>query len=185
MSGSYWVEPLSWDQADGVALANSTTPGSILSPTAKYTLAANYFNWIGKKLRLRLAGRISVIVTTPGTLLLDFRLGSVVAFTGGAMALNVVAKTNVTWEAEIELEARTVGNVTTATLLGIGRFTSEAVVGSAAGVASTIMLPASAPVAGTGFDSTAAQQIDVFGTWSIANAGNSILTHQTTLEALN
>lgn len=187
MSANTWVELIGFDVGDGTALTASTTPTSILSASSKFTLPANFFNFIGKKLRVRAAGRISTVVTTPGTLTLDFRLGSVVVFTSGAMALNVVAKTNVTWIYEAELECRAVGASTSAALLGIGKWQSEAVIGSplpSAGGSGMLLLPASAPANGTGFDSTAAQQVDMFGTWSISNA-NSIQVHQFSLEALN
>jgi hypothetical protein len=68
--------------------------------------------------------------------------------------------------------------------MGIGRFTSESVVGSAAGTALTTMLPATAPVVGTGFDSTVTNVVDLFGTWSLSNA-NSIQVHKFTLTSLN
>src|SRR3954464_1541789 len=109
MSKNTWVELLSFSTADGTALGNSTTATSILPAAAKYTLGANFFDYIGKKLRIRAAGRVSNIATTPGTLTLDVRLGSVVVFNGGAMALNTTIKTNVTWTFEAELEARALG----------------------------------------------------------------------------
>jgi hypothetical protein len=69
-----------------------------------------------------------------------------------------------------------------------GIWSSEAVIGSAlpsVGGAGAHMLPIStAPAVGTGFDSTASQAVNLFGTWSLNNA-NSILTHQFTLESLN
>lgn len=188
MSNNTWVELIGFDVADGTALNTSTTPTSLLPASAKFTLPANFFNYAGKKLRVRAAGRISNIVTTPGTLTLDFRLGSVVAFNGGAMALNIVAKTNVSWIFEAELEARAIGSGTSAALLGIGKWLSESVIGSplpSAGGSGLLLLPASAPANGTGFDSTAAQQIDLFATWSISNAANSIQVHQFSLESLN
>ena len=184
MSLTTWQETLVTGQVDGTALGNSTTATSIIPAAAKYTLPANFFS-IGKRLRLTISGRISNIVTTPGTLTLDVRLGPVVAFNGGAVSLNTTAKTNVTFEAVIDLTCRAIGNGTSANLIGSGRLTSESVVGAAAGTTLTAMLPASAPAAGTGFDSTAAQTVDVFGTWSIANAGNTITVHEYTLEALN
>lgn len=188
MSNNTWVELVSFDVANGTALSNSSTPTSILSPSSKFTLPANFFNYVGKKLRVRAAGQVSNIVTTPGTLALDFRLGSVVAFFGGNMQLNAVAKTNVSWVFEAELTARALGSGTSAALLGVGKWTSESVVGSAlpaAGGAGTLMCPASAPANGTGFDSTAAQQIDFFATFSVANSGNAITCMQFSLEALN
>lgn len=184
MSLQTWGETLIGAQVDGTALGNSTTATSILPPAAKFTLPANFFS-IGKVLRLNAWGRISNIVTTPGTLTLDVRFGSTVVFNGGAMALNTTAKTNVAWRMVAQLTCRSIGASTTATMLGMGDWCSESVVGSPAGVANDIMMPASAPAAGTGFDSTAAQVVDLFATWSIANAGNTLQLHQYTLEAMN
>lgn len=184
MSLQTWGETLTSAQVDGTALGNSTTRTSILPPAARFTLPANFFA-IGKVLRLNAWGRVSNIVTTPGTLLLDVAFGSTVVFSGGAMALNTTAKTNVSWRMIAMLTCRSIGNGTVATMLGLGDWCSESAVGSAAGVANDIMMPASAPAVGTGFDSTVANVVDVFGTWSIANAGNTIQLHEYSLEAMN
>ena len=175
-------------QVDGTALTNSTTPTSILPGQSKFTLAANYIQTIGTDIEFRAAGRISTVVTTPGTLTFDLKFGSVIVATSGALALNVVAKVNVTWELVWRLTARAVGGSTTATLMHTGRWASEAVIGSplpSVGGSGILLIPASAPAVGTGFDSTAAQQVDLFATWSVANASNSILVHQAMLESLN
>lgn len=186
MSIQSWQETLVSAQVDGTALTASTTPTSILPGAAKLTLPANYF-LIGRVLRVKATGRVSNIVTTPGTLTLDIRFGAVIVANGGAMALNVVAKTNVTWWLEWILTCRAIGGTTTANMMHTGQWVSEAVVGSplpTAGGSGALNLPASAPAVGTGFDSTAAQTVDMFGTWSLNNA-NSIQVHQYTLEAMN
>ena len=182
-----WKQALVTATGDGSALANTTTATSILATQAKLTLPANYFVYPGQKLRIKAGGRISNIVTTPGTLTLDVRLNAtpIIVFTGGAIPLNTTAKTNVTWEAEIELVCRAIGGGTSAQILGIGKFVSESVSGAAAGVAAACMLPATAPAVGTGFDSTAANLVDLYATWSIANAGNSITLHTFELEVSN
>jgi hypothetical protein len=180
-----WMEQLVVQQVDGTALTNTTTATSIIAPAAKRMLPANYCDYIGRRLLVKARGRISNIVTTPGTLTLDVRFGSIVVFNGGAIALNTTAKTNVSWELEVELVVRSIGATAAATLFGVGSFCSESVVGAAAGVANTAMLPASAPAVGTGFDSTVTNIVDLFGTWSIANAGNSIQTHHFSIDALN
>lgn len=188
MSKQAWNETLITAQTDGAALASSNTPTSIIPASAVFTLPANFFDVIGKKLRIRIGGRISNIITTPGTLTLDVRLGSVVAFNGGAMGLNIVAKTNVTWFAEFDLICRSIGASTSATLMGIGRFLSESVVGApvpAVGGSGILLLPALAPAVGTGFDSTVANAVNVFGTWSVNNSGNSIQVHDYELIAVN
>lgn len=173
---------------DGAALTNSTTATSLLPVIAKPTLPANYL-FAGKMFRVRATGRISTVVTTPGTLTIDFRLGSVNVFSSGAMALNIVAQTNTPWIYDAIMTVRAVGATTTANILGQGLWTSHAVIGASAigttGAASQIMPYNTAPAVGTGFDSTAAQLVDLFGTWSVANAANSITCHQFIVEDLN
>lgn len=185
MSLQTWQETLVTAQVDGTALNTSTTATSIIPAAAKFTLPANFFA-IGKMLRVSARGRISNIVTTPGTLTLDVRFGTTtVVFNGGAVSLNTTAKTNVTWSFEALLTCRAIGASTSANLMGIGTLTSESVVGAAAGTALTALLPASAPAVGTGFDSTAAQAIDLYATFSISNASNSIQVHEYAVESLN
>jgi hypothetical protein len=70
-------------------------------------------------------------------------------------------------------------------LMGIGTFQSEACLGSIASVATTTMLPLTAPAVGTGFDSTVMNVVDLFATWGTSSASNSIQTHMYSLESLN
>jgi hypothetical protein len=172
---------------DGTALSNSTSATSILPASRKITLPTYFFDRVGKRLRVRAAGRISTVVTTPGTLTLDVRLGSVIVFTSGAMTLNTTAQTNAGWIYEADLVCRAIGSGTSANLLGQGRFTSHSVIGSpapTAGGSGVHVLPYNtAPSAGTGFDSTSSQQIEFYATWSVANASNSITLHQFSVES--
>ena len=92
MPGVSWLQTLNNSPIDGTALANSTVATSLLPPIAKPTLPANYFTSAGKLFKLRASGRISTVVTTPGTLTLDVRFGSVVVFNGGAMTLTLSPK---------------------------------------------------------------------------------------------
>lgn len=187
MSKQTWVETLITAQIDGTALASSTSATSILPPAAIYTLPANYFE-IGRAIRIKAHGRISNIVTTPGTLTLDVRFGAVIVANGGTMALNTTAKTNVPWMLEWTLTCRSIGASTSATMMHQGRWTSESVIGSAlpsAGGAGTHLLPNATPAVGTGFASTSSQTVDLFAKWSVSDSGNSIQLHGYTLEALN
>lgn len=165
--------------AAGTALTASTTETSLLVGLEgeKGTVPAKYFERIGKGLRLRATGRMSNVVTTPGTLNLYLRFGAIDVWDSGAMALNIVAKTSVPWVLELELFARAIGQTTVANLMGIGIFASESVVGSpvpTAGGAGEHILPFNtAPVVGAGFDSTVPQLVDFMAKWSISNA-NSI-----------
>lgn len=187
MSLQTWHETLIVALSDGAALANSVVATSLLPAHAKARLPANYLQ-VGRRLRVRAHGRISNIVTTPGTLTLDVRLGAVIAANGGAMALNIVAKTNVPWWFEMDLTCRSIGSGSSATLFPQGLWCSESVIGSplpSVGGVGSHMLPNAAPAVGTGFDSTVENIVDFFGTWSVANAGNSIQVHGYSLESLN
>lgn len=186
MPSQLWKAALATAQVDGPALTASTTPTSLLPAHAKITLPSGYFDTAGKKLKIKASGRISNIVTTPGTLTLDIRFNAtpIIVFNGGAIPLNIVAKTNVLWELEIDLVCRTIGSGTAATMFGTGKFLSESVISAVAGTMNVCGLPASAPAVGTGFDSTAANLVDLFGTWSLNNA-NSIMLHHYELESSN
>jgi hypothetical protein len=175
-------------QGDGPALATSTTETSILLGQAKYTLPAGFIDHAEQTLRIRAMGRISNIVTTPGTLTFRMKFGTVAVATSGALALNVAAKTNVTWILDWDLTARTVGDGTLATFMFSGQWQSESVIGSpaaGAGGAGSHIFPASAPAVGTGYNSTVTNVIDLTAQWSVSNAGNSIQTHSYKLESLN
>lgn len=165
-----WNGTLITQQAAGTALTNTTTATSLLNGQAKFTLPAQFLDTIGSKLRVRASGRISTAASTPGTLTLDIRFGSVVVFNGGASGTLATSATNLTWKFEADLYALTVGSSTTATMYGSGILTSAAL----SATTPILLLPASAPGAGTGFDSTAASVVDFFATWSVANASNSI-----------
>lgn len=170
---------------DGPALASSSSEASILHPTAKPTLLKGFFDRIGKRIFLRAAGRISTVVTTPGTLTFRAKFGSIVLLNGGAINLNVVAQTNASWELIMELVVRALGDSTNALILGTGRFTSRAIVGApaaASGGIESIMLPDTAPAVGSGFDSTAEQTLDLTAQFSVSSASNSIQVHQSSVE---
>lgn len=185
MSSQYWQELLAVGLVDGSALASSTSATSILPSAAKIALNAGFFDRPGKALRATVHGRISTLNPTPGTLTLDMRLGAVIAANSGALTVNTTAaKTNVAWMAELIATCRAVGSSTSANLMFQWKVTSEAFAAASTGVG-VLFGPASAPAVGTGFDSTAAQTVDIFGTWSVSSASNSIQVHQYLLEALN
>lgn len=188
MSHQSWQETLVSAFSDGTPVT-ATAEASLLPGQAKYTIPSNFLDFAGKKLRIRAAGRISNIITTPGTLTLRFKLGptsTIIAAASSAMQLNAVAKTNVSWVLDWAFDLRAVGSGTTANLMHTGIWQSESVVGSplpAAGGAGQLMIPASAPAVGTGFDSTVANVADLTAQFSLT--GNSIQLHQYALEAMN
>lgn len=168
---------------DGTAVANTTTASRLMSAVRKIaTLPAGYFDRVGRMLAFEFSGRISTVVTTPGTLTLALRLGSIDVFSSGAMSLNTTAQTNVHWSLKGELVARAIGDSTSTTLFPKGcEFRSHAVIGSpapTAGGAGVHLLPYNAaPAVGSGFDNSVSQLIDLYATWSVANAANSLQLH--------
>lgn len=166
---------------DGTALANSTTPTNILPSSRAPIIPANYFDRVGKPARVGFRGRISTVVTTPGTLTLELMFGSIAVASSGALALNTTAQTNVGWHLDWDLVLASIGSGTAATLKQQGLFRSHAVIGSAApsaGGAGCHLLPFNtAPAVGSGFDATAAQTVGLRATWSVASASNSLQLH--------
>jgi len=176
---------------DGSALASSTTQTSLLPSSRKgFAFPTDYFDRIGRAIAFSFSGRISTVVTTPGTLTLALRLGSTDIFSSGAMTLNTTAQTNVNWTLEGELICRAIGNSTTTTFFPKGcKFSSHAVIGSpapTAGGGGVHMLPYNAaPAVGTGVDNSVAQLFDLTGQWSVSNASNSITLHAGSIDVFS
>lgn len=152
-------------------------------PATKPTLPANFFENLGQVVWIKAHGAISCAVTTPGTGRFDVRLGGTVIFDTLAMNLNIVAKTNVPFELEIMLTLRAVGSA--GNLMGVGRFSSEAVIASplpSVGGSGVFILPQSAaPAVGGNFDTQVAQQLDCFFTQTVATG--SMTLHQFVVES--
>lgn len=164
---------------DGATLANSSAATSLLHAGVKKPMPAGFFAWIGQGFRVRGSGRISTLITTPGTLQLDLKFGSVIIASTGAMVLSTTAKTTVPMDFDLEGTVRALGGGTAANLMMAGRITSEALgATTVTGEQKTEPFPSGTPAVSTGFDDTAAASFDLVGTWSVANAANSITIHQ-------
>lgn len=190
MPSQGWQQTLVVQQSDGTAITNSTTEAVITATHAVYTLPANYFDVIGKAIRIRASGRISNVVTTPGTLTLRVRFGGtgitgIIVAASSAMPLNTTVKTNVTWVLDWDLTCRSIGATTAATFMHTGMWTSESAVGANAGAAAAIGIPQSAPAVGTGFDSTVANQVYLTAQFSVSTATTSLQCHGFQLESVN
>lgn len=163
-------------QVDGTALT-AAAAASAIPAAAKFTLPTNFFDVIGKKLIITASGKVSTVITTPGTFQFDVKFGATVVFTGGAILPDTVAAhTNVGWMLEIDLTCRAIG--TSANLIGIAKFTCEDLLGVPAtapkGVLSAILPWNTAPVVGSNFDSTATQQIDFFFTQVVTSGSITV-----------
>lgn len=188
-SGQFWVEQLVSAQGDGSSLSNSTTATTIIPAPAKITLPNNFWQYVGKTMRIFASGRLSNIVTTPGTLTLDVRLGGTVVLNGGAMQMSTTAHTTLPWVWEAWLTCRAIGG--TGNFMGQARmtgqpisFTNNADLSTSNSIGATLA-PNTTPAVGNNVDTTTALSLDLFAAFSIANAGNLIQLHQYTVEVLN
>ena len=99
---------------DGTALTAAARASMLQGAGGKqglWTMRPNELN-IGDMLEIYAAGRISCVVTTPGTARFDLSagVGGTAFFDTNAMPLNIVAKTTVAWELLVRGCVRTIGN---------------------------------------------------------------------------
>lgn len=189
MSAQSWIETLITQQAAGTLFNTYTTAKTVLNPQALWTMPANYL-YPGRTLRLTVTGAVSNIVTTPGTMNFQVKVGSVAAFDTGNIQLNATAHTTIPFWLDILLTCRAVGNGTNANLIGLAQlvgkmFTLTAGQTDDAQGHMPIICPVGAPAVGTGFDSTIANVIDFWVGFSINNAGNGVQIHQYALQSMN
>lgn len=179
------VQVIASAYTDGATLTAAATT-SCLPTYSLTTLPAGYWQ-IGRIWRITAAGRISCVVTTPGTARWDLRVGGVTVFDTLAIPLNIVAKTSVPFWMEILLTCRSVGSGTSATLMGQGYWLSEAALNVAVpstgpGPGGNTLPYNTAPVVGTGFDSTAANALDFRFTQTVATG--SMTLHSFAIEQM-
>lgn len=172
---------------DGPTLTAAARASCI--PTAsRWALPSGFFS-IGRAIRIQMGGRISCVVTTPGTARLDICLGAAgttIVFDTLALNLNIVAKTTVPWIFECVLACRAVGAGTATTFFPLAWFASEAVVGSplpAVGGNGFLNVPVGTPAVGAGCDNTATQILDVFFTQTAATG--SFTVHSYRVDVIN
>jgi hypothetical protein len=179
------VQVIASSYTDGPTLTGAAAASCV--PTyVPTTLPAGYWQ-IGRVWRLTMSGRISCVVTTPGTARWDLRLGGVVAWDSLAIPLNIVAKTNVPWFLEVILTCRAVGSGTSANVIGQGYWLSEAglnvaIPSTGPGPGGNTLPYNTAPAVGTGFNSQSALTLDCFFTQTVATG--SMTVHQFLIEQL-
>jgi hypothetical protein len=188
MSLQTWQETIVLGATDGPTLTAAARASCI--PTANRIVLPNNFFYIGRAIRIKLGGRISCAVTTPGTARFDIDMGAAgttIVFDTLALNLNVVAKTTVPWIFEVTLVCRAVGTGTTTTFFPLdGRFVSEAVVGAplpTVGGNGYLNVPVGTPAVGGGMDNTVASALDVFFTQTVATG--SLTVHNYQVDVLN
>src|SRR6266850_3186068 len=124
MSLQSYNETLITQPDAGTLLTTFTTAATAINPDALWTMPPNWAR-IGRKLRVKVQGAISNLVTTPGLMNFQVKIGSVAAFDSGNIQLNATAHTTIPFWADILLTCRAIGSSTSANLMGQGIFTGK------------------------------------------------------------
>lgn len=158
-NGSFFMDTRAPFVTTAPAAVTLAATAKALYTTSQFpTLGGNYFNYAGKKLRIRMAGQVTTGLT-PGNGSFNVYYGSgadaagVLLMTGTPVAM-LASQTNLTWITELVVTCRSVGSV--GTLFCTGRALFNPLV-----VANAMLLPASAPVVSGACDLTAANIISV------------------------
>src|SRR6185312_817120 len=147
--------------SDLATVTLSTTDKALYSASAFPVLGGQYWARPGKKLHIRLFGKITT-GTTPGNLTFDIYYGSGADATGTILASSAAfaltaSQTNLSWTAEIWVRCITTGSA--GSLYCVGEFGAN--VGVVASTLQPVMIPASAAAASASVDLTAANIISV------------------------
>jgi hypothetical protein len=141
------------------------------------TLPPGFFHREGI-LEVKFCAGISNRVTGPDTFTIQVMVGTVIAFTTGAITLTTTAHTTIPLWAEIILTCEKEGSGTLCQLRGQARLTGQMIQqGGTAGADSTTLTntalyPNTASALGTGFDGTVANGLDLWVAQSFSGAGN-------------
>ena len=169
---------------DVAAVTLAATYKALYPAAAFPVLGAGYFARPGKKLRIRVFGRMTT-AATPGNLELAVLYGTGADNNGvnicasAAVAL-VASGTNLSWEAEFFVHCRSIG--ATGTLFGTG--SAKFPVGLILSTAQPILIPASAPAVSGACDLTSALILSVQARRSGSTA-ETMQVHDLEVTALN
>lgn len=170
--------------SDQAAVTLATTAKALYTPSAFPVLGGQYFARPGKKLKIKLFGRMTT-GATPGNGSFNVYYGTgadangVVLMTGTPVAL-VAAGTNLSWEAEVTVTCRSIGSAGTLFCTGKAKFN----IGLMGTAIQPILLPASAPAVSGACDLTASLIISVQFLRSGSTA-ETMQVHELEVTALN
>lgn len=173
------------EPAIGADIAAVTLAGTnkALYPVSNFPiLGGQYFGRVGKKVRIRLFGRITTVLT-PGNLTIAVLYGTGadangVSIVASAAQTLIASQTSLSWEIDLTVHCRSIGNV--GTLFGTGKaFFNTAVI-----AVGDFLLPASVPAVSGACDLTAALILSVQALRSGSTA-ETMQVHDMEVIALN
>lgn len=166
-----------------IAAVTLAATNKALYPASNFpVLGGQYFARIGKKLKVRLFGRITTALT-PGALTLGVYYGTGADANGVLLASSaaqtlVASQTNLSFEIELIVHCRSIGS--TGTLF----VTGKAIFNNAVIAVTSFLIPASAPVVSGSCDLTAANIISIQALRSGSTA-ETMQIHDMEVTALN
>lgn len=169
--------------ADAAAVTLTTTAKALIPAANIPILGSNYFSYVGKAMRIKLFGRMTV-TTAPGNLTVQLNYGTgadangVVLAASAALAITA-SVTNFSWFVEFIVRCRTMG--ATGTLFCTGEFAAN--VGLIASTLQPVLIPATAPAASPACDLTAALLLSPQAIQS--GTAGTMQVHDVLYEALN
>lgn len=143
-----------------IAAVTLAATNKALYPASNFpVLGGQYFARIGKKVRIRLFGRITTALT-PGNLTLGVYYGTGAdangVLLGSSAAQTLIAsQTNLSWEIDVSVHCRSIGSTGTLFVTGRAAFNPAVI------AANTFLIPASAAVVSGSCDLTAANILSV------------------------
>jgi len=179
---------LTWQEALQVSIADTTQISNTVSETAMapdFNLPAKYW-FPGRTLRVTMAGVMSNVVTTPGTLTIRSRLGGVggtILAASSAIALNTTARTNASIWLQFLLTCRTNGFSATAGSMMVQGWANLGA--SASVVGRTDMIPDTGSAAVSSLDLVSATILSFTAQFSVATNPTNLTIRNAIYESLN
>lgn len=178
-----WEEAIYAPPQDGAAISATTTE-TIMVPNFIWPNAGPHALYVGKRFAYKLYGRVSTVITTPGTMIFRLRWGGVAGTTmvtsKSLLPDTAAAYTNVAGYVQFDVHVRAIG--TSGSVFVMGQSIMANTLGSAASMRQGVWPDVPAAVT---IDTTAAQALSPTLQFSVATAGTAWTTHIATLEALN
>ena len=147
--------------ADIASVTLSTTDKALYPKDNFPVLGGQYFSRVGKKLKIKLFGKITT-AATPGNLTWDIYYGTGADANGTILASSAAIalqanQTNLSWMCEVTVHCRSIGATGTLFCTGWSLFNVAVVLSTV----QPVLIPASAPVVSGAVDLTAANIISV------------------------
>jgi len=186
MDGQFYLDSRApFLTGDIAAVTLATTIKALYPPSNFPVLGGQYWNYIGKKMRIELFGRFTS-ATAAANLQFDIRYGAGTDNTGTSLATSAAvaqttSQTNISWNMVVHICCRSIGSTGTLFCTGWAQF-NPAIIAS---TLQPMMIPASAPAVSAAVDLTAANIISIQASSSVITGAPSMQVHDMNVVSYN